>query len=107
MSAAAACVRNENDPSACAPSRFYPGPDLFSRGPTSRVASALAGLTAVFGMGTGVAPPLQGPRIQVYRTCLATVNARARGAQHRSPRASLREFVGQLWKDVRPDDPAK
>src|SRR5436190_17491250 len=44
-----------------------PGPDLFSQGPTSRVSSALVGLTAVFGMGTGVTPPLQGPRRQLYQ----------------------------------------
>lgn len=44
-----------------------PGPDLFSQGPTSRVSSALVGLTAVFGMGTGVTPPLQGPRMQLYQ----------------------------------------
>ena len=45
-----------------------PGPDLFSRGPTSQVSSALVGLTAVFGMGTGVTPPLQGPRSTFYRS---------------------------------------
>src|SRR3979411_846328 len=44
-----------------------PGPDLFSQGPTSQVSSALVGLTAVFGMGTGVTPPLQGPRRQLYQ----------------------------------------
>ena len=44
-----------------------PGPDLFSQGPTSRVSSALVGLTAVFGMGTGVTPPLQGPRRRLYQ----------------------------------------
>src|SRR4029079_13009884 len=47
-----------------------PGPDLFSQGPTSRVCSALVGLTAVFGMGTGVTPPLQGPRTQLYQARL-------------------------------------
>ena len=44
-----------------------PGPDLFSQGPTSQVSSALVGLTTVFGMGTGVTPPLQGPRRQLYQ----------------------------------------
>ncbi len=48
---------------AFASKSFYPGPDLFSRGPTSRVSSALVGLTTVFGMGTGVTPPLEGPRL--------------------------------------------
>src|SRR5439155_1653200 len=40
----------QNDLNARASKSFDPGPDLFSRGPTSRVSSALAGLTAVFGM---------------------------------------------------------
>ncbi len=35
------------------------GGDLLSRGPTAQVPSALAGLTSVFGMGTGGSlPPL-------------------------------------------------
>src|SRR5207249_11506749 len=52
------------DLGAFASGSLDPGPDLFSRGPTSRVSSALVGLTTVFGMGTGMTPPLQGPRIQ-------------------------------------------
>src|SRR5438132_14408083 len=74
---AASALRSErsgekqNDLNARASKSFDPGPDLFSRGPTSRVSSALAGLTAVFGMGTGVTPPLQGPRMTVYQArCL-------------------------------------
>ena len=35
----------------------FSGGDLLSRGLTPRVPSALEGLTAVFEMGTGVAPP--------------------------------------------------
>jgi len=35
-----------------------PGDVLLSRGVAPQVPSALAGLTAVFGMGTGVSPPL-------------------------------------------------
>ena len=34
-----------------------PGGVLLSQGATPQVPSALAGLTAVFGMGTGVSPP--------------------------------------------------
>ena len=34
------------------------GGDLLSQGVTPQVPSALAGLTSVFGMGTGVTPPL-------------------------------------------------
>ena len=35
-----------------------PGTDLLSHTLTGAVPSALEGLTAVFGMGTGVAPPV-------------------------------------------------
>src|SRR2546423_15625742 len=52
-----------------------PGPDLFSQGPTSQVSSALVGLSAVFGMGTGVTPPLQGPRRQLYQAASTIVKA--------------------------------
>src|SRR5207253_8179967 len=37
------------------------GGDLLSRGASPQVPSALAGLTSVFGMGTGVTPPLWPP----------------------------------------------
>lgn len=37
---------------------FYPGGDLLSHAVTHAVPSALEGLTTVFGMGTGVSPPL-------------------------------------------------
>src|SRR5690242_936708 len=58
-------VENKTTSCACALEVVLdPGPDLFSQGPTSRVSSALVGLTSVFGMGTGVTPPLQGPRTQ-------------------------------------------
>ena len=33
------------------------GDDLLSQGVSPQVPSALAGLTSVFGMGTGVSPP--------------------------------------------------
>ena len=36
------------------------------------------GLTTVFGMGTGVTPPLEGPRMQFYRSRRALATARAR-----------------------------
>ena len=38
-----------------------PGDDLLSHTVTHAVSSALEGLTAVFGMRTGVSPPLQSP----------------------------------------------
>ena len=42
---------------------IYPGSDLLSHAVTSAVPSALEGLTTVFGMGTGVAPPALPPGI--------------------------------------------
>ncbi len=39
----------------------YSGDDLLSQGATPQVPSAQAGLTSVFGMGTGVTPPLWPP----------------------------------------------
>ena len=39
----------------------YPGGDLLSHAVASAVPSALEGLTSVFGMGTGVAPPVSLP----------------------------------------------
>jgi hypothetical protein len=39
-----------------------PGNDLLSQGLAPQVPSALAGLTAWFGMEQGVSPPLQSPR---------------------------------------------
>src|SRR2546429_8381918 len=41
----------------------YPGNDLLSHAVTSAVPSALEGLTSVFWMGTGVAPPATSPGI--------------------------------------------
>ena len=40
---------------------YIPGNVLLSHKVTLAVPSALEGLTSVFGMGTGVAPPLQSP----------------------------------------------
>jgi hypothetical protein len=42
-------------------SAIYSGDDLLSQGATPQVPSAQAGLTSVFGMGTGVTPPLWPP----------------------------------------------
>ena len=46
---------------AGASSSRNPGDVLLSQGASPQVPSALAGLTAVFGMGTGVAPPPWSP----------------------------------------------
>ena len=43
------------------PLESTPGSDLLSRAVASAVPSALEGFTAVFGMGTGVAPPASPP----------------------------------------------
>ena len=42
-------------------SEILPGDDLLSHAPTRAVPSARRGLTAVFGMGTGVSPSPQSP----------------------------------------------
>ena len=42
-------------------SKILPGGDLLSHAPTRAVPSAQRGLTAVFGMGTGVSPSPQPP----------------------------------------------
>ena len=41
--------------------KLIPGNDLLSHTPARAVPSALRGLTAVFGMGTGVSPSPQSP----------------------------------------------
>ena len=41
--------------------KIIPGDDLLSHTLARAVPLALGGLTAVFGMGTGVSPPLQSP----------------------------------------------
>ena len=43
------------------PFQFNPGNDLLSHRVTPAVSSAREGLTAVFGMGTGVSPPPLSP----------------------------------------------
>src|SRR5689334_12060827 len=59
-----AAVKNAKAPEPFRPGRLnYPGSDLLSHAVTSAVPSALEGLTSVFGMGTGVAPPATPPGI--------------------------------------------
>ena len=43
---------------------IYPGSDLLSHCLAAAVSSALEGLTSVFGMGTGVTPPVWPPGIR-------------------------------------------
>ncbi len=49
-----------------AASRYKNGGDLLSHTVTHAVPSALEGLTTVFGMETGVTPPLSPPKIDVH-----------------------------------------
>jgi hypothetical protein len=44
----------------------YSGDVLLSQGDSPQVPSALAGLTSVFGKGTGVTPPLWPPETLLY-----------------------------------------
>ena len=46
------------------------GSDLLFQGVSPQVPSALEGLTTVFGMGTGVAPPLLPPERLVIERCM-------------------------------------
>ena len=65
-----------------------PGGDLLSQGASPQVPSARAGLTAVFGMGTGVSPPLWPPetlRSAGDRSVDFTENDAAPGRVFRSP----------------------
>src|SRR6185436_4528691 len=69
--------------------RKNPGDDLFSRKAALSVSSALESLTSVFGMGTGVASPLESPGSSAYwfvfRQRLDARSTRdARGAPRRS-----------------------
>src|SRR5664280_2233512 len=65
-----------------------PGGVLLSQGATPQVPSALAGLTAVFGMGTGVSPPpwppetVRSPGLEDHRPAASTS---APAATDRSP----------------------
>ena len=55
---------NKNPPAHISMSRGFrvnPGGDLLSHTPAGAVSSALEDLTSVFGMGTGVAPPVSPP----------------------------------------------
>src|SRR5258706_10117734 len=63
--------------------RKNPGDDLFSRKAALSVSSALESLTSVFGMGTGMASPLESPGFvasgRLFGSCRRAV-VRPRGA---------------------------
>ena len=56
-------MRTRSSPRAAGAAQEDSGDVLLSQGDTPQVPSALAGLTSVFGMGTGVTPPLWSPEI--------------------------------------------
>ena len=58
--------------------RKNPGDDLFSRKAALSVSSALESLTSVFGMGTGVASPLESPGSFASGRCRQRLDARSR-----------------------------
>ncbi len=60
------CFRHKKSPDPKIKAFFkFPGNDLLSHEVTLEVSSALKGLTAVFGMGTGVSPSLLPPENMV------------------------------------------
>ena len=73
-------VRSAPDPRT----RKNPGDDLFSRKAALSVSSALESLTSVFGMGTGVASPLESPGF------VASGRVSAGGSPRSSRKASRR-----------------
>src|SRR5512136_2361785 len=61
-----ATVRCHGRPSGRPKDKKKPGNDLLSHSAARAVPSARAGLTSVFGMGTGVSPPLWSPGFVTY-----------------------------------------
>ena len=70
----------------------YPGNDLLSHAVTSAVPSALEGLTSVFGMGTGVAPPAKPPETFSSVVIQADIDGRCVYATNARYRDLLREI---------------
>ena len=79
----ALCIRTRASANACSQERKNPGDDLFSRKAALSVSSALESLTAVFGMGTGMASPLMSPGFRAWIVVLgcACATASRRGAE--------------------------
>src|SRR5262249_52693229 len=73
--------------------RNYPGSDLLSHAVAHAVPSAQEGLTSVFGMGTGVAPPASPPGIKTTRRgCPRGRTRRSRSAARRIHHERTNEF---------------
>ena len=87
--------------------RKNPGDGLFSRKATLSVSSALESLTSVFGMGTGVASPLESPGFHACGRCFGSGSARARERSGRRER-DLQLRVVRASHDARVDpDPRR
>ena len=66
---------------------YIPGNVLLSHKVSLAVPSALEGLTSVFGMGTGVAPPLQSPG-KPFEYLPAAADRAGAGTRHSCPKGS-------------------
>ena len=71
------------------------GGDLLSQGAPPQVPSARAVFTSVFGMGTGVTPPLWPPETYVFWVVKRPKNSRA-STSSRSKRARRSQALGRL-----------
>ena len=91
--------------------RKNPGDDLFSRKAALSVSSALESLTSVFGMGTGVASPLESPGFVAsgrVSTCDPSSSRRAsrRGAPINGSSISMLSRLG-VYHDHQPLTPGQ
>ena len=88
--------RNDAERSSdAARKRKNPGDDLFSRKAALSVSSALESLTSVFGMGTGMASPLESPGFVASGRVGSGSRAVLEGPRGR--RKDLRSRVSQSW----------
>ena len=82
--------------------RRNPGDGLFSRKAALSVSSALESLTSVFGMGTGVASPLESPGFHACGSCVGSGSARARMRGGRRNKIFNFASLGRLGRPVYP-----
>ncbi len=91
--------------------RKNPGDDLFSRKAALSVSSALESLTSVFGMGTGVASPLESPgSFASGRVSASDHTQLAQGEPARGRREEIFDFVGcqgSISRDPQPLTPGQ
>ena len=77
--------RNEKAGEEPRPFHFYPGDDRLSRPVAGAVPWALEGLTTVFGMGTGVSPPVRSPERSRTGVRRRVLGARGKGSLSPTP----------------------